>query len=497
MPTNIFVSSAIDLTLDLSIKSLSSSSKRAMSTVENTSASLTTSDPGGGGGGNSTTDIDEIKVFECEKHEEDMDIDGDDNSDRLSPVIKDEIESSPQQISAAAAINLSDRLNSEQQTHSFFPYFISPYYHANNTIPSFDKMASLESLSKFMSPPPAHITNSNICTDQTTGIPNPIYALPSPTSFQSPYSQHWRSPMFPFVFPSGYSFSSNSSSPSISSAQKRSPNNRRFIDNNNSQQNHHKQSISHDEQKSKKSHIKKPLNAFMLFMKEQRAQVVQECTLRESAAINQILGRKWHELDRNVQQKYYDMARDERMKHMQLYPGWSARDNYGARKKRGNSGKKREKNSGENAECLNQKKCRARFGLDQQANWCKHCKRKKKCLRYTENETTSSVGVTSWSDEDDTDNNDDSDDCDVIPMIEQNNMSIHTGISMDSDEENTLRLLKYQQTSNENNRSEGKIIGKESSLQVPFFQSSHHYPYFDSFLPTTSMPILNEFKQET
>jgi len=30
----------------------------------------------------------------------------------------------------------------------------------------------------------------------------------------------------------------------------------------------------------------------MLFMKEQRSQVVQECTLRESAAINQILGRK-------------------------------------------------------------------------------------------------------------------------------------------------------------------------------------------------------------
>ncbi len=50
--------------------------------------------------------------------------------------------------------------------------------------------------------------------------------------------------------------------------------------------------MSHAEHKSKKPHIKKPLNAFMLFMKEQRAQVVQECTLRESAAINQILGRK-------------------------------------------------------------------------------------------------------------------------------------------------------------------------------------------------------------
>ena len=45
-------------------------------------------------------------------------------------------------------------------------------------------------------------------------------------------------------------------------------------------------------EKNSKPHIKKPLNAFMLYMKEQRAKVVSECTLKESAAINQILGRK-------------------------------------------------------------------------------------------------------------------------------------------------------------------------------------------------------------
>ena len=45
-------------------------------------------------------------------------------------------------------------------------------------------------------------------------------------------------------------------------------------------------------EKKNKPHIKKPLNAFMLFMKEQRAKVVAECTLKESAAINQILGRR-------------------------------------------------------------------------------------------------------------------------------------------------------------------------------------------------------------
>ena len=47
-----------------------------------------------------------------------------------------------------------------------------------------------------------------------------------------------------------------------------------------------------DKKGKKKPHIKKPLNAFMLYMKEMRPKVVAECTLKESAAINQILGRK-------------------------------------------------------------------------------------------------------------------------------------------------------------------------------------------------------------
>ncbi|XP_056146454.1 transcription factor 7-like 1-B [Lampris incognitus] len=89
-----------------------------------------------------------------------------------------------------------------------------------------------------------------------------------------------------------------------------------------------------EEAEEKKPHIKKPLNAFMLYMKEQRANVVSECTLKESAAINQILGRRWHSLSAEEQAKYYELARQERQLHSQLYPGWSARDNYGKRKKR-------------------------------------------------------------------------------------------------------------------------------------------------------------------
>ncbi|KAG9267884.1 transcription factor 7-like 2 isoform X2 [Astyanax mexicanus] len=166
-------------------------------------------------------------------------------------------------------------------------------------------------------------------------------------------------------------------------------------------------SSKHQDQKKedekKKPHIKKPLNAFMLYMKEMRAKVVAECTLKESAAINQILGRRWHALSREEQAKYYELARKERQLHMQLYPGWSARDNYAANQQGKKKKRKREKQQAEGNEhreyfpnpCLSlppitdantPKKCRALFGLDQLVLWCKPCRRKKKCIRYIQGE---------------------------------------------------------------------------------------------------------------
>ncbi|KAA8586656.1 hypothetical protein FQN60_000492 [Etheostoma spectabile] len=139
------------------------------------------------------------------------------------------------------------------------------------------------------------------------------------------------------------------------------------------------------EKEPKKPVIKKPLNAFMLYMKEMRAKVIAECTLKESAAINQILGRRWHALTREEQAKYYELARKERQLHMQLYPTWSARDNYEAglsgvagEKSKADWGKKkrrkREKLQDSNTDPGSPKKCRARFGLNQQTDWCGPCR---------------------------------------------------------------------------------------------------------------------------
>ena len=43
---------------------------------------------------------------------------------------------------------------------------------------------------------------------------------------------------------------------------------------------------------------------------------------------------QWHALDRSEQAKYYEMARKEKELHLQLYPGWSARDNYATHTKK-------------------------------------------------------------------------------------------------------------------------------------------------------------------
>ncbi|CAD6194753.1 unnamed protein product [Caenorhabditis auriculariae] len=127
--------------------------------------------------------------------------------------------------------------------------------------------------------------------------------------------------------------------------------------------------------KSKKDdHIKKPLNAFMWFMKENRPKLMEELGNKEkqSAELNKELGKRWQHLPKEEQQRYFEMAKKDREEHKQKYPQWSARENYAVHKRK----KKRRDKSVESGES---KKCRARFGVDNQEKWCKFCKRKKKC----------------------------------------------------------------------------------------------------------------------
>ncbi|XP_077391018.1 transcription factor 7-like 1-A [Festucalex cinctus] len=81
-------------------------------------------------------------------------------------------------------------------------------------------------------------------------------------------------------------------------------------------------------------YIKKPPNAFMLFMKEQRPLVKPQLVNKDSATVNKILGQMWKSLSQEEQEKYFEESERLNLIHASTYPGWSCRDNYGKKKKR-------------------------------------------------------------------------------------------------------------------------------------------------------------------
>ncbi|XP_069376365.1 transcription factor 7-like 1 isoform X1 [Paralichthys olivaceus] len=81
-------------------------------------------------------------------------------------------------------------------------------------------------------------------------------------------------------------------------------------------------------------YVKKPQNAFMIYLKEQRPKVVAELGNSDCATVNKVIGQKWKSLSSMEQAIYYEQAERERQLHLQLFPEWSASDNYGKKRKR-------------------------------------------------------------------------------------------------------------------------------------------------------------------
>ncbi|XP_030613331.1 transcription factor 7-like 1-B [Archocentrus centrarchus] len=81
-------------------------------------------------------------------------------------------------------------------------------------------------------------------------------------------------------------------------------------------------------------YVKKPPNAFMLFLREQRENVKAELKINGSAAVNAAVAERWKSLSKDQQDKYYEQANEEKMLHSQQHPGWSTKDNYGKKRMR-------------------------------------------------------------------------------------------------------------------------------------------------------------------
>ncbi|XP_077351723.1 uncharacterized protein LOC144001357 isoform X2 [Festucalex cinctus] len=83
-----------------------------------------------------------------------------------------------------------------------------------------------------------------------------------------------------------------------------------------------------------KVYIKKPPNAFMIFRKEQRENVMTQLNIRDSAVANKVLGHMWKSLTDKEQEKYYQLADAEKRLHTQMHPNWSCTDNYGRKRRK-------------------------------------------------------------------------------------------------------------------------------------------------------------------
>nr|XP_019942130.1 PREDICTED: extensin-1-like [Paralichthys olivaceus]XP_019942131.1 PREDICTED: extensin-1-like [Paralichthys olivaceus]XP_019942132.1 PREDICTED: extensin-1-like [Paralichthys olivaceus] len=91
--------------------------------------------------------------------------------------------------------------------------------------------------------------------------------------------------------------------------------------------------------KVKQPYVKRPPNAFMLYLKDQRPYVMAEVKLLtndtiNSATVNSILGQRWKNMTKEQQGKYFLEAAREREIHNMQHPGWSPGQNYGKKKKR-------------------------------------------------------------------------------------------------------------------------------------------------------------------
>nr|QSX72219.1 SoxC [Halisarca dujardinii] len=87
---------------------------------------------------------------------------------------------------------------------------------------------------------------------------------------------------------------------------------------------------------SKEPHIKRPMNAFMVWSQIQRKKIISEYPDMHNAEISRRLGKLWRMLSEGEKQPYIQEADRLRVQHLQMYPDYK----YKPRKRRVASGKK-------------------------------------------------------------------------------------------------------------------------------------------------------------
>uniref|UniRef100_A0AC35UDE6 HMG box domain-containing protein n=1 Tax=Rhabditophanes sp. KR3021 TaxID=114890 RepID=A0AC35UDE6_9BILA len=132
------------------------------------------------------------------------------------------------------------------------------------------------------------------------------------------------------------------------------------------------------EKSPKREHIKKPLNAFMCFMQANRAKYNEneEFKNKTNSEKHKEFGVIWNALPDEEKQVYKDLSAKDKTDHAIKYP------DYKNTKREIKSGKARGQKRKLADGTSSSKKCRARFGLENSAEWCNNCRIKKKCTLF-------------------------------------------------------------------------------------------------------------------
>ncbi|XP_055750440.1 protein capicua homolog isoform X2 [Salvelinus fontinalis] len=76
------------------------------------------------------------------------------------------------------------------------------------------------------------------------------------------------------------------------------------------------------DRKREKDHIRRPMNAFMIFSKRHRALVHQRHPNQDNRTVSKILGEWWYALGPQEKQKYHDLAFQVKEAHFRAHPDW-------------------------------------------------------------------------------------------------------------------------------------------------------------------------------